>query len=162
MSVFEKMNNDEEIRGKLLGDISFQLMRISKKIHDAHHKPKDFGCGVMLFPSEIHTLCTVADNPECNTTELAVLLGVTKGAISQMVKKLEKKGLLTRKFAPGSEKQLMFTLTESGKIAEEGHKAFHDRMGKVIFERMKQYSLDEIEKYKEVNALVEKMIDEIH
>lgn len=142
--------------------ITFSLMRIAKKMNDVHSSPKDFGCGTPLFPAEIHTLSAVAGNPDCNTTELANLLGVTKGAISQMIKKLENKGLLQKDFAPGSSKQLMFTLTGKGETAHLGHIQFHREMDSFIEKKMARFSMEEMQQYMTINLLVEELIDELH
>ena len=55
-------------------------------------------------------------------------MGVTKGAISQMVKKLEEKQYLHRKKSEDNKKTVFIELTESGKIVFNWHSNLHDRI----------------------------------
>ncbi len=145
----------------ILNDIAFQLMRLSTRMVELHKKPKDFGCGVLLFPAEVHTLSAVYEHPQSNITELAELLGVTKGAVSQMISKMEAKGLLIKKFAPGSEKQRILILTEKGESAHRGHEEHHKGMAVSIEKKMKSLSSKELKKYREINKMVEELIEEL-
>ena len=149
-------------RAAMLSDIAFQLMRMSKRMVELHSQPKDFGCGVLLFPAEVHTLSAVCENPRSNITELAELLGVTKGAVSQMISKMEKKGLIIKEFAPGSEKQRMLKLTEKGKLAYNGHEEYHKQMVIAVDKKMKSLSIDDLNQYQQINRLVEELIEELH
>ncbi|MDE2185013.1 MAG: MarR family transcriptional regulator, partial [Alphaproteobacteria bacterium] len=45
--------------------------------------------GLALHPSELHLLLAIRGEPEANATRLAARLGVTKGAVSQVLKRLE-------------------------------------------------------------------------
>lgn len=153
---------DREYRKMLLDEISHQLMRLSQRMVEVHSRPKDFGCGRPLFPAEVHTLTTIFYNPDVNTTELAALLGVTKGAVSQMINKLEAKKLIIKRFAPGSEKQRMFILTSNGRKAHEGHEEYHSKMFEVIEEKMQTISVKDLEQYKKINSIVEQLIEELH
>lgn len=52
--------------------------------------------GQRVYPSEVHLLLLLAERPQANATELAGSLGLTKGAISQTLTRLEKKGLVLK------------------------------------------------------------------
>jgi DNA-binding MarR family transcriptional regulator len=150
-----------QTRAAMLNDIAFQLMRMSKKMVELHSQPKDFGCGVLLFPAEVHTLSAVYENPRSSITELSELLGVTKGAASQMISKMEKKSLIIKEFAPGSEKQRMLKLTEKGKLAYNGHEEYHKQMVIEVDKKMESLSIDDLKQYRQVNRLVEELIEEL-
>ena len=47
-----------------------------------------------LYPSEIHLLLLIDAQSQLNATGLAERLGLTKGAVSQTLTRLEKKGVL--------------------------------------------------------------------
>ena len=51
--------------------------------------PQDYGTGEEYTSVEVHTLKHIADNPGITVTELARDYAKTKGAISQILKKLE-------------------------------------------------------------------------
>ena len=64
--------------------------------------------------------------------ELAVRLGVTKGAVSQVVKRLEQKGCVCRKAHPEDSRAIIVSLTEAGCIAcrihEQQNEAFYAKL----------------------------------
>lgn len=81
--------------------------------------------GIELYPSEIHTLVFIQDNNEINMTQIALRLGVTKGAIFKIIEKLEQKELLSRYKRPDNNKNTYFELSKKGLLAYEGHEKFH-------------------------------------
>lgn len=94
--------------------------------------PRDFGTGDQLFPSEIHALCAIGTAPGINITDLSIRLGVTKGAISKIARKMEDKALIERYREPGNDKEILLRLTPKGKKAYFGHEKFQA----IAFERL--------------------------
>lgn len=88
-------------------------------------KPKSFDTGGVLSRAEIHTVQAIGRQRGCNVKSLAQSLGVTMGAVSQMVKRLEKKGLVAKRRAPGSEKEVALDLTRLGWRGYRAHERFH-------------------------------------
>lgn len=72
---------------------------------------------IKLYSSEIHLMQTVEYSPDINASEIAKLLGVTKGAVSQTITRLENKGILKRKSGPLYSNELRILLTPFGKDA---------------------------------------------
>ncbi|MGD0855389.1 MAG: helix-turn-helix domain-containing protein, partial [Dehalococcoidia bacterium] len=62
-----------------------KFVRMMSKYGEMERKPRDYGTGDLLFPSEIHTMDVIGDNPGINITELSEKLGVSKSASSQIV-----------------------------------------------------------------------------
>ena len=81
-----------------------------------------------LYPSEIHLMLLIADEQESNATLMAEKLGVTKGAISQTLSRLEKKGILEKTKDPYNKNELTVTFTP---IGQEALETFRD--GQVAF-----------------------------
>lgn len=79
--------------------------------------------GENLHASEIHLMKAVAFDPEANATGLAERLGITKGAVSQTLGRLVKKGVI-RKEKGGGGNELRIVLTPSG---QKALRAFHDQ-----------------------------------
>lgn len=102
---------------------------------------------------------TVGKNPEENMTFIAFRLGVTKGAISQMVKKLEKKGLLKKARIPGNKKDIVLELTDFGKEAFEWHRSLHESMETGIKKELEKMNDAEIEAFLRVYGHLEGMLD---
>jgi DNA-binding MarR family transcriptional regulator len=93
-----------------------------------HGMPHDFGTGVNLYRAEIHMIAAIAENPYCNMTGFAEKIGVTKGAVSQTIGKLVRKGLVRKVNAPGNSRDVMLELTEQGWVGCRNHEAFHRYM----------------------------------
>ncbi len=96
--------------------------------------PYDFGTGVKMYRTEIHTLSAIARDPGINLTRLAEVMGVTKGAASQTVSKLVKKGMLEKAHSSSNDKEIRLLLTELGKKADRGHTYMHRYMSTVVRE----------------------------
>ncbi len=96
---------------------------------DAMHSPShDFGTGVPLYRAEIHTIREIGSIPAVNVTKLAEHMEVTKGAVSQTVNKLVRKGLVRKTRAPGNAKEVLLELTDLGWTGLNNHERFHSRM----------------------------------
>jgi DNA-binding MarR family transcriptional regulator len=70
--------------------------------------------GVKLHPSEIHLLLFLHARPRANASEIAERFSITKGAVSQTLSRLEKKGVLIKERNPESQTELVLSLTEKG------------------------------------------------
>lgn len=88
-------------------------------------KARDFGVGVPLYPSEIHMVSRLDGRGDVGVTELAEELGITKGAVSQLVSRLVKKGMVTKEPVPGNRSRVLIRVTPLGHRASESHLAFH-------------------------------------
>jgi DNA-binding MarR family transcriptional regulator len=110
------MNNE-------LQDLIDQFLKILHLYSVIGRKPKDYGTGDLLYFTEIHTITVVARNKSVNMTQLADIMGVTKGAISQTVNKLVHKGLIL-KASMTNRKEINLRLSEKGKIVLKTQKSF--------------------------------------
>ena len=118
------MDNDLATFEHLMEEVSRLIARA-----ESLHRPRfDFGTGIGLYRSEIHTIQTIGRNPGINVTRLAERMGVTKGAVSQMLGRLAKKGLAEKGTISGNEKEVIGELTDLGRRAFENHEAFHRQM----------------------------------
>jgi len=110
-------------------------IRILNKMDADEKVPKDFGSGDLLHCSEIHTIMAIGKNPAINVTNLSRLLGISRSAISQMMNRLQKKGLVEKHRDPDNDKEILLRLSPKGTIAYLGHEQHHAR----IYARMHQY-----------------------
>lgn len=70
--------------------------------------------GVKFYPSEVHVMLVIEEKSATNATRMAEQLGVTKGAVSQTLTRLEKKGVLTKTKDPYNKNELTLTFTPFG------------------------------------------------
>ncbi|MBN2135725.1 MAG: MarR family transcriptional regulator [Acidobacteria bacterium] len=129
--------NEDEIRYVRVMNLIDESMKRMAAIHDT---PEDFGTGVLLYRTEIHTIQAIGHNEGINLTDLAALMKVTKGAMSQMVTKLHKKGLILKQGTQGNAKEINLYLTELGQIGFKNHEECHMEM----FNGVKKYYGDKL------------------
>lgn len=105
----------------------------------------DYGTGEKYTPVEVHFLKYIVDHPGKTTTDLSRDWDKTKAAISQMMKKLEQKGLIYREPAPDSEKKQLYRATPKGEKINELHEAYDTiTFGKTMEPVLNIYSEEEI------------------
>lgn len=92
-------------------------------------------------------------------TNLAEKLGVTKGAVSQMVNKLKKRDLVIKLKDSENDRDVILLLSKKGKIAFEGHRKFHMDMYNDIMRLLENISLKEVNLFKEIINKVEFYLD---
>jgi len=90
-------------------------------------KPKDYGTGDLLYFAELHTITVIAKNNEINMTSLAEIMGVTKGAISQTIRKLVKKNLVLKSNI-NNRKEVNLRLSEKGLIVLKSQESFQNEI----------------------------------
>lgn len=112
--------------------IETKVARLAEKFHglvnewaELEKSPKEFGTGQPLSVTEIHTIDAIGKHPEINVNGLAKHMDVTRSAASQMVSRLESKGLVAKYKAEGNAKEVRLALTPVGWIGYKEHDAFH-------------------------------------
>lgn len=132
--------------------------RIINKFSSIEKKPRDFGIGDLLYPSEIHNIEIIGRNPGINVTNLAKKLGVTKGAVSQIVNKLERKKLVAKSRDSNNEKEVMLKLQKKGEIAFDGHEAFHAKFYSEIMDEVDDISPEQIQFFQRILDKIDKHV----
>ena len=104
-------------------------MTIVELANAMERMPRRFGTEEPLSSREIHIIEMSGDSDEMlSVTDLARLLGITKGAVSQNLKKMEKKGLITKISDPENSSRSIVKLTSKGKTAYYAHRHWHETM----------------------------------
>jgi DNA-binding MarR family transcriptional regulator len=70
--------------------------------------------GVDFFPSEVHLMMVIREGTSTNVTRMAEDLAVTKGAVSQSLTRLERKGVLLKTRDPSRKNELSLSFTPFG------------------------------------------------
>src|SRR3990170_2985269 len=91
-----------------------------------------------LYHSEKHFLDKIGDHPGVNVTEFARAVGITKGAVSQFVKKLENKGLVRKYKGSGNDKEVFLELTRAGRDIYIKHKKKNEETIEPLIEELKK------------------------
>lgn len=131
-------------RKKKSAEIEELFIRLVNKYKALEKIPVDYGVGRDLYHSERHLIDQIGDNPEMNITEFAQFQGVTKGAISQTVKKLENKGVVRRYKRGQNDKEVFLELTEAGRTIYKKHKEVSQESIVPLYEELKRHSDEKV------------------
>ena len=134
-----------------------ELERAMVRMSSMHESPWDFGTGVELYRTEIHTVQAIGESPGINITELAQLMGVTKGAVSQTVAKLVDKGLVRKTHADDNAREILLLLTEQGNTGFRNHQNLHMQMLDIV----REFYGDRLEEKLQVFASVMRDLNKI-
>ena len=109
--------------------ITEQFYDLVKLVNQLEKTPRRFGTDEPLHGTEIHLIELVGDNQErLSVTDLARLLRITKGAVSQKLKRLVNKGFIYKEDDPKNLSRLKIKLSYKGKTAYFAHKHWHETM----------------------------------
>ena len=137
-----------------------KLEQVSTKMESMHTPTLSFGTGVLMHQKEIHTVQAIGRHSGINITRLAEFKGVTKGAVSQTVKKLVREGLVQKTRLPGNDKEVVLELTNLGWTGFYNHEQFHMETLNIA----REYYGDQLEsKLESINTAVDdiyKMLSE--
>jgi DNA-binding MarR family transcriptional regulator len=120
----EIKNNKHKIAYESL-DLAFALMELDKKT-------RYYGTDVPIFHSEIHVIKAIAEHPGIHVGGLADILEVTKGAVSEIIKKLERKALIIKEVDELNLSRYSLSLSEKGEKAHKIHMHYHAILNGVV------------------------------
>ncbi len=109
--------------------------------------------GLKLFPSEIHLILIMNETPT-NATQMAQMLDVTKGAVSQTITRLEKKGILKKEKDPYLKNELTLLFTPFGLEVFNKYRRINLALENKFKERLSRFNEEELE-------VVDRFMDEI-
>ena len=119
------MNKENQKIGYDLLNLIMTFLELDKQI-------RNYGTDVPIYHSEIHMISAIARHPGIHVGGLADLLGVTKGSVSEIIRKLEKKALVMKDTDEHNLSKLSLYLTEKGKTAHENHMRYHSVLDDMI------------------------------
>ena len=144
--------------------VSQQLMagflRMVNKYNAMEKFPVSYDTEASFYHSERHLLDVFGEHPELNITDLAQRVGVTKGAISQAVAKLERKGAVERYKGSGDEKQVLIRLTQLGQTITARHHQVNEQTIDQLCSVIEARSEEQVEFLCEMFAWIEAHLDE--
>ncbi|NOX32512.1 MAG: MarR family transcriptional regulator [Deltaproteobacteria bacterium] len=127
---------------KLILHGKFQsIMNLTRQLDKS---PKKFGTDKLLSHSEIHLIEIIGDNDGLSVTDIGKYMGITKGAVSQGLKRLEAKGFSFKKADPENLSRSIVMLTAKGFTAFWAHKHWHETMDGGFLKYMEELKPGEI------------------
>ena len=130
--------------GSRSAPISHALLGIVTRFYELERQCCKFGTDVDIHMAEIHTIMAIHNNEGIHVGGLAEYMGVTKGSVSELLRRLERKGLAYKAKDPLKMTRLNVFLTEKGKTANSHHMSFHSQLDGLVDEAMGTRSPEEI------------------
>jgi len=143
------------------GSLDTQILRLINKIIFLEKKSIIQHGDLRFFPSEIHLMNVIASGQDLSALDMANRLGVTKGAVSQTLSRLEKKGIIFKNKDPRYKNRLRVHLTQTGNevytIHQKTQAGFQNQYGKYL-SSISEKDRDVIRKFL---TRLEKLIDQL-
>lgn len=134
--------------------------RTNNKYNLLNKKANDYCTGVNFPPSEINTLVMIKKYKMNNITELARQLGVSKSAVSQIIFRLEKKGVITKYKDIDNSKNIIVKLTELGITAVDSYEKYRSDIYGTLIKTLDKMNNDQVTTIKNFFYDLEKFIDQ--
>jgi len=106
-----------------LSELTYRWQQVA---NDCAKQLVDYGTGELYTSSEVHFVTRIENNPGITVTKIAEDTLRTKSAVSQMVSKLEQKGLIVRVKNPQNIKQQLLYVTPKGMELSQCYKAYDE------------------------------------
>lgn len=117
------------------------FIKIQEQTDVFQHKEEDLLNGISL--AEVHCIDCIGMIDHPNVTKISEKMGLTRGAISKIRKKLQSKGLIESYREPDNNKEIYFRLTEGGQSVYGEHKKLHNKVRQEWLSFFERYSDDE-------------------
>ncbi len=114
------------------------LTRIQERSDILEHHQEEIFAGISL--AEAHCIDKIGSIDYANVTKVAAEMGMTRGAISKISKKLLNKNLIESYQKPENNKEIYFCLTEQGKKVYIEHKKCHKQANEEKLLILSKYS----------------------
>ena len=139
----------------------YDLMNIVYDVFDKialyEKSPRSYGTDDLLHMIEAHTIEIIGKNKDITVSVIAGKMYKSKSAVSQVVERLVKKGLVEKKEHPSDSRKSILELTEKGQIIFY----HHDEKDRIAFDRyltrLDEYSDEDFETSKEILCKIFKL-----
>jgi len=113
------------------------------QLFEVDKKTRTYGTDKQLYEAEIHMIKSIKENEGIHVTGLAEILEVTKGAVSQILIKLDRKGMLIKDKDINNQSRLALKLTPKGETAYIHHEKLHQEFDELVNGVLKNASKEE-------------------
>ena len=151
------MNYSHEEYSRLVRRITDFTDRYQQVGLDHYKELHDYGTGELYTSTEVHMVTRIEENPGITAVKIAEITFRTKSAVSQMLSKLETKGLIRKEKDPDNGKQQLLFVTPKGKHLSLCHKAYDEAlMGAPIQEVTEKFGREAIERFLDISEYIHK------
>ena len=127
-------HDDPDIQRLRKNHICFALLSLVNQFYKLERQCRNFGTDVEIHLGEIQMIMTIHNAQGIHVNGLAQKLGITKGSVSEMLRKLERKGLVRKEKDPLKMTRLNIYLTDKGLLAHQNHICLHQKLDNLVLE----------------------------
>lgn len=127
-------HDDPDIQRLRNNHICFALLSLVNQFYRLERQCRNFGTDVEIHLAEIQMIMTIHNAEGIHVNGLAEKLGITKGSVSEMLRKLERKGLVRKEKDPLKMTRLNIYLTDKGLLAHQNHICLHEKLDNLVLE----------------------------
>lgn len=121
---------------------NFNISRLITQIKKLERNPRQYGEAGILTPSEIHIVNIIGCGEGILMSELALRIGVTKGAITQIISRMEEKGFVRRNKHKIDARVVVVSLSEKGVLAYNVHHELHEEFCQKLYEQLSPQEIE--------------------
>ena len=110
-----------------------------------------------LFMREVHFVVALGTEKHITMSDMASRLNITRGAVTQIATRLEKKGYIVRAKDPRDKRQTTVCLTEKGRLLCEEHIAYDRQKHIRASEYLGEFSDEDLAKFIRYEQLIREM-----
>ena len=133
-------HDDPDIQRLRKNHICFALLSLVNQFYKLERQCRNFGTDVEIHLAEIQMIMTIHNAQGIHVNGLAQKLGITKGSVSEMLRKLERKGLVRKEKDPLKMTRLNIYLTDKGLLAHQNHICLHRKLDNLVIEVAEEHS----------------------
>ena len=143
------MTDEAQVRA-LMNDFCSLTERLSRQ----RNTPVAIEGSVPVTKASLHLLETVGTHPSERMTDVAQRMEMTKGAVSQLATRLQAEGLLDKRQAHGSARDIYLVLTPEGQHLYEASTHLNKMIEDEIFDTFSQMRDEDIDR---LRAMVDRI-----
>lgn len=149
----------DEQRIKLIGDLLRQQGATARTFVQYMDSDREYMEGDKLYMREAHFVMAIGPGDGQTMSEVARIMNITQGAVSQIASRLEKKGYISRKKNEKNRRQTLAYLTQKGEQFYEEHQKYDASTFRYIDEiALKRFSNEQLCCILEYEQIIEKLM----
>ena len=120
--------------------------RLVNVLSTGKKRARDYGTGELIFTAEAHHISIIGRNPGITAREIVQKMGITKGAVSQVLRKLEEKDYIIKYPKPDNLREFRLNLTKKGQMAFKAHESNDQKLVESLSKHLESLNPEQIEK----------------
>lgn len=129
----------------IITEIPYSMLKLIMCYLELDSKIQYYGTDIPIYRSEIHLISAIAKKPDINVKGLAEEFKITSASVSEMLTKLQRKGMIDKTFDKNYRVGLKLTLTEKGKKAHDEHMRYHTNLNQMVIDELSTASHEQTE-----------------